>query len=127
MGVLVGRVRLGEEQLGGRGPELVARLVDRGQRDRRRAGELDVVVPDDRQLARDVDAQLGHVLEQPEGDEVVGAERRRRTAAAGQRRQDLTGPSTGGDEQAVGLDDGERVGIAAGGGHRPACARPADR
>ena len=64
-------------------PSKLAGLAHRAERHRGGAGELDVVVADDRQLAGHVDAHRRHLLEQPEGEEVVGAERRRRATGAG--------------------------------------------
>ena len=93
---LVG-VALGEQQLGGRAAEQLAGLAHRAERHRGRAGELDVVVADDGELAGDVDAHAGHLLQQPEGEQVVGAERRRRPPRPGQADEPLAGPPALGD------------------------------
>ena len=74
---------LGEEELGGSPTEQLARLAHRAQRHRRGAGELDVVVADDRQLARHVDPDRRHLLQQSQREEVVGTERRGRASSVG--------------------------------------------
>ena len=77
MGV-VGVGGLVDDQLGGAAAELVAGLADRGERDGGGAGEVDVVVADDRQVVGYPEAGADHLLEQAEGEQVVGAERRGR-------------------------------------------------
>ena len=81
VGVPGSAVGLGKEQLGCGSSEIVPRLANGGQRHGGSSGELDVIIADDRQLTGNRDTGLGEVLEQPEGDEIVGAERRRRTPA----------------------------------------------
>ena len=107
--VVVVGVALGEQQLGRRAAEQLAGLADRAERDGRRAGELDVVVADDRQLAGHVDAHARHLLEQAEGDEVVGAERRRRPPGPGQADEPLAGAPALGDVERRRLEHGRRI------------------
>jgi hypothetical protein len=65
---------LSQQELGRCASEQVAGLADRGERHRGRLGELDVVVADDGQVAGDVQAHPHHPLQQPERQQVVGAE-----------------------------------------------------
>jgi hypothetical protein len=66
--------RLLQEHPGGGAAQLLARLADRGERDRGGRREVDVVVPDDRDVLGNPDLVAGHLLQDAEGDEVVGAE-----------------------------------------------------
>jgi hypothetical protein len=74
--VLVGLPRGGllEEHPGGGAAELLAGLADRGERHGGGRREVDVVVADDRDVFRDADLVPGHLLQDAERDEVVGAE-----------------------------------------------------
>ena len=72
---VVGVVGLVEHQLGGATTELVAGLADRRERDGSGAGEVDVVVTDDRQVVGYGESGRHELLEQAEGQQVVGAER----------------------------------------------------
>ncbi len=109
---LVG-VTLGEEQLGRRVAEKVPWLAHRAQGHGRRSRELDVVVAHDGELTGDIDSHAGHLLEQPEREEVVGAERRGRTAGDRQAHDALTGPATFGDVERGRLQDQDRISRAA--------------
>ncbi len=62
------------------------------------------------------------MLEQPEGDEVVGAERGRRATATGEGEEPFAGSPAFGDRELGGLDHRERIRIAAGGCQRLAGA-----
>ena len=104
---LVG-VALGEQQFGGGSPEQLSGLTYRAEWDGGGAGELDVVVPDDRQLAGHVDAHRRHLLEQPESEQIVGAERRRGTTGAGESGQPLTCPTPFGDVERSRVEDEQR-------------------
>jgi hypothetical protein len=111
-------VGLGQQQLGGDVAKPLARLADRAQRYGGGTGEVDVVVADDRQLTRHVDARLGHVLEQPDGDEVVGAKDGGRAPPPRPAKQHLAGSSAFRHGQSDRLDHGEIVRIATGSGQR---------
>jgi len=63
-----------QEHPGGGAAELLAGLADRGERDCGRRREVDVVVADDGDVLGDPDLVPGHLLQDAEGDEVVGAE-----------------------------------------------------
>src|SRR6266542_3029487 len=97
-----------------RSAELVAGLAHRGQGDGGRGGEVDVVVADDRQVARDAELAAGHLLEQAQREQVVGAESRG-GPAAGRHGGDVgaRGQSRG-EVERRGLDHGQRGGRQAG-------------
>jgi len=63
-----------EEQPGRGAAELVARLPHARERNGGRGGEVDVVVPDDRDVLGDPDMVAGHLLQHAERDQVVGTE-----------------------------------------------------
>jgi hypothetical protein len=67
---VVGVGGLVEDQLGGAGAELLARLADRAERYGGGGREVDVVVADDRDVAWDVAAVADRLLEQAEGEQV---------------------------------------------------------
>jgi hypothetical protein len=66
--------RLVYEQLGCRPAELMAGLAYRGERHRRRGGEVDVVVTNEGNVLRDPDPVGRHLLEHTEREQVVRAE-----------------------------------------------------
>jgi Helix-turn-helix domain len=72
--VRVGGGGLLEEHPRSGAAELLAGLADRGERHCGGRGEVDVVVADDRDVLRNPDLMAGHLLQDAEGDEVVGAE-----------------------------------------------------
>jgi hypothetical protein len=74
--VVVARGGLLEQHSRGGPPELLAGLAHRGERDRGGRGEVDVVVADDRDVLWHPDLVPGHLLQDAEGDQVVGAEHR---------------------------------------------------
>ena len=89
------------------------------------AGELDVVVADDGEVARDVDTHAGHLLEQSEGEEVVGTESGGGPPGAGQAGNAFSRPPALGDVERGRLEDEQ---AAAGGpgerhGWRAPCRR----
>jgi hypothetical protein len=94
-----------EEELGGRSPQVTARLPNRGERDGRGAGEDDVVVADDGQLLGYADACCDALLQEPESDQVVGAEGRTRSGGARHAGHALTRPASLRDRQGLGADD----------------------
>src|SRR6266540_1786231 len=66
-----------QQQLRRCAPELLAGLAHRRERYRGCGGELDVVVPDDRDVFRYAYASAGHLLKHAQREQVVGAEHRR--------------------------------------------------
>ena len=108
-------IALGEQQLRCRATEQLPRLTDRTERDRRGAGELDVVIAHDRQLARDIHAHPGHLLQQAQGEQIVGAERGGRPPRPWQPDQTFACPPTLSHARRRRLEDQERV------GGEPAC------
>ena len=123
---LVG-VTLGEQQLGGRATEELAGLTHRAERHRCGAGELDVVVADDGQIAGYVDPDARHLLQQAEGEQVVGAEGGGWPAGSGQPGDPLTGPTALGDVEGRRLQDEQIRGIPSGTPASPGGRRASDR
>jgi hypothetical protein len=74
--VAVARGGLLEQHPRGGAAELLTGLAHRGERDRGGRREVDVVVADDRDVLWHPDLVPGHLLQDAEGDEVVGAEHR---------------------------------------------------
>ncbi len=82
--------------------EFVTRLRHRTERHRRSSRVLDVVVADDGDVVGDGDALLRQLLEQPDGDQVIGAEHCGRPPSSRHPQQLLTGLEAGGDRQVRG-------------------------
>ena len=94
-----------EQELERHGSHRRPRLVHGGEQDAREAGDVAVVVADDRHIAGHVDAGLIEAGEQAGRDEVVGGEHGRRQLGLGQ--QHLGGVSARLFGE-VTLDDGRR-------------------
>ncbi len=78
MRVRVRVLALVEQQLGGCLAQLVRGLADRGDRDRGRCGEFDVVVADQRQVFGDAHARPQHLAHESHRQKVVRAQHRAR-------------------------------------------------
>ncbi len=120
MDVVGTRRALGQQQIGSRAAEQLARLTHRAERHGRRTGELDVVVAHDRQLTWNVDAHHRHLLEQPERDQVVGTERRRGATCSRQSAESFAGAPAFGHVEGRRLDHRQRFGRTPEGRQRPA-------
>ena len=68
------RLGLFQQECGGGPSQQLAGLADRGQGHRGGRCELDVVIPDDREIARNRQALLRDLLQHSESKKVVGAE-----------------------------------------------------
>lgn len=102
---VIGVLGFVQDQLG-RGPaELASRLAHRAERHRGGRREVDVVVPDDGELVGDGDPQRDALLEQPQRQQVVGAERGGGPQLRGHAGQPLTGGPALVDRERCGLDD----------------------
>jgi hypothetical protein len=98
-----------DQHLHGRLTQLGPGLAHRGQRHRGRGGEVDVVVADDGQIAGHRQAPAHGVLQQPQGQQVVGAERRGRPVPGRNGGQPLAGGPALFHVQPRRLDHGQRV------------------
>jgi hypothetical protein len=117
--------------------ELLAGLAHRRERDGGRCREVDVVVADDGDVLRHPDPVPGHLLEDAEGDEVVGAEHGGGPVRRRQCRDIRAGLLPRGHVERADIDDVQLPGRAAGllegaqraleaVGHLPDGARAAD-
>ena len=85
-------VEVVDDGVGGGSADLGGRLAHRGQRRKGVAGELDVVIADHRDVARNVEAKLVGAVQHADGQHVaqredrVGARFRRRSSISGGRR-----------------------------------------
>lgn len=113
---------LGEHQRRCGATELLAGPAHGGEGHGCGGGELDVVVPGDREVLRDPQAGADRVLEQAEGEQVVGTERGGGSAALGEPGDACPRFAASGSDELGGLDDDEVVGRQAGVG--PALLRP---
>jgi len=98
-----------DQHLHGRLAQLGAGLAHRGQRHRGRGSEIDVVVADDGQVAGHRQAPAHGVLQQPQGQQVVGAEHRGRPLPGRDGGQLLAGGPALLHVQPRCLDHGQRV------------------
>ena len=96
-----------QQQLGRGAAELLAGLADGGERHRGRGGEVDVVVADNREVSRDTQLPAGHLLQDAEGEQVVGAERGGGALVSGQRGHPFAGAAALGDRQRRRLEHDE--------------------
>jgi hypothetical protein len=100
---------LGLEQPHGRLGQLGQRLAHRGDRHRGGRGEIDVVVPDDRDVLRHADVVHAHqAVHHADGDHVVRAEDPVRPQIGGASAHEFAHPGALRKRQVVGVDDLER-------------------
>jgi hypothetical protein len=88
----------------------VARLGDRGQRHHRGVGERNVVVADDGEVLRDLQAEPNGLLQQAEREQVVGAEHRGRPTCCRQAGHPFAGATSLGEVEPGGVQHGQRLG-----------------
>jgi hypothetical protein len=112
--VAVARGGLLEQHPRGGAAELLAGLADGGKRHRGGRGEVDVVVADDRDVLRHADLVPGHLLQDAERDQVVGAEHRRGPVRRRHGRDVRARFLPGGHVQRPDVDDVQVAGRAAG-------------
>jgi hypothetical protein len=111
--VAVARGGLLEQHPRGGAAELLAGLADRRKRHRGGRGEVDVVVADDRDLLGHADLVAGHLLQDAERDQVVGAEHRGGPVRRRQGRDVRACLLPGGHVQRPDVDDVQVAGRAA--------------